>query len=331
MKLTKVKHRRFGNKKTRRIKRRGGMQALYPHLTPKQRAELIAAQRAQKRKAELAATHASLSEMVSRGVSHGVRTDFLTSGVGALAGHIVDAIVVAPQDMALKTAIKHGHLTLDGTMHRPTIILKAHDMFRQAERLCSIVRQLPDEDCWSTDAWGHVRKSEWVKNACSEARALYTDAVELKYLPAYAPLAWMMSREDPEGSIQLCDECIAKCNVIRNAASRKAKLDCTAIRAFADQESVALMMSQLHREQQHAPRWTHREDDDDVFDFESADPELEAFKTIMEESIEKESKYGHAMKWLWLSTLNDEYPNPDDIAEQKRVAENMGIDFDRCR
>ena len=51
----------------------------------------------------------------------------------------------------------------------------------------------------------------------------------------------------------------------------------------------------------------------------------------MEESIEKESKYGHAMKWLWLSTLNDEYPNPDDIAEQKRVAENMGIDFDRCR
>jgi hypothetical protein len=178
-----------------------------------------------------------------------------------------------------------------------------------------------------------VHKSEYVKDTCSKARSLYESALKLEYLPAYAPLAWMMSREDPVGSMTLCDECIAKCDVISNAASRKAKLDCTAIRAFADQESMALMMSQLHREQQHAPRWTHREDDDDddVFDFESADPELEAFKTIMEKSIEKKSKYGHAMKWLWLSTLDDEYPNPDHIAEQKRVAENAGIDFDRCR
>ncbi len=334
--MKSYKRRRFSNKKTRRIKRRGGMHKsrpypLYPHLTPEQRAKAHEKDRVNdpRRNKELTAAHTVLTQMVSRGVSHDVRTDLLKSGMGALAGS-VSGLLLAKDPHLLR---KHGDAALGAARPHTSIpaLFEAADMFQQAEHLCSMVRKLPDEDCWATNAWGHVRKSEYVKDTCSKARSLYEGAIERKYLPAYAPLAWMMSREDPEGSMTLCDECIAKCKVIRNAASRKAKLDCTAIRAFADQESVALMMSQLHREQQHAPRWTHREDDDDVFDFESADPELEAFKTIMEESIENKSKYGHAMKWLWLSTLDDEYPNPDDIAKQKRVAENAGIDFDRCR
>lgn len=325
--MKSYKRRRFSNKKTRRIKRRGGMYKHY--LTPKEFAKLHATMREQKREDELKAASAVLRNMVSSGVSPDVRNAVLTSGTGALAGHVSDLLLV-DEPYLLR---RHGHAALHAARPHTSIpaLFDADDMFQQAEHLCSRVRELPDEHCWTTNAWGHVRKSEYVKDICSKARSLYESALELEYLPAYAPLAWMMSREDPGGSMRLCDECIAKCNVRRNAASRKAKLDCTAIRAFADQESVALMMSQLHREQPDAPIWTQQEDDDDVFDFESADPELEAFKTIMEESIEKESKYGHAMKWLWLSTLDDEYPNPDDIAEQKRVAENAGIDFDHCR
>lgn len=321
--MKSYKRRRFGNKKTRRIKRIGGMyKGLYPHLTPKQRAEAHAKERENDptRKKELTAAHTVLAQMLSRGVSPDVRTHFLTSGKGALAGHVSD-LFLADEPHLLR---RHGHAAL-GAASPPTSVpalFRADDMFQQAERMCSMVRQLPDEHCWTTNRWGHVRKSDLVKNTCSEARGLYMRAVDLKYLPAYAPLAWMMSREDPEGSMRLCDECIAECDKRRGAPfSRKAKTDCTAIRAFADQESVALMMGQL---EEHAPR-THLED----FETET-DAELEAFKRIMEDSIAKKSKYGHAMKWLWLSTL-DEDPNPDEIAAQKTLAKDAGIDFDRCR
>ena len=308
------KRRRFSNNKTRRIKRRGGMHKHPKDLTPKERAEAYAKMRAKdpNRNAALTAAQTALARMVSTGVSPGVRTDFLTRGTGALAGRVVGSIL-AEKYIPPKQAIKLDNFTRQSTMlaSEPASMLTAYDIFQQAEDLCSMVRKLPHDQCWTTNQWGQLQKSELVKGSCSKARALYNDAVVLEYLPAYAPLAWMMSREDSEGSIALCDKCIAECDVRRDAASRKAKLDCTAIRAFADQESLAIMWSNAGWDGKYSP-----------------DPE---FEQIMEESIKKDSKYGHAMKWLWLSTLSNEAPNPDEIAAQKRVAEDAGIDFDRCR
>ena len=332
MKLTKVKNKRFGNKKTRRIKKRGGM---YNQLTPRERAEAHEKMRKNDptRNAALTAAQTAFAQRLSRGVSHGVRNAFLTSGTGALAGRVV-GLSLAKKYIPLKQAIKLDNFTLHSAMiaSDPASVLIKEDIFQQAEELCSTVRALPHDECWTTNDWGQLRKTELVKNTCSEARGLYTRAVEMNYLPAYAPLAWMISREDPEGSMDLCEECIAECDKRRGAPfSRKAKLDCTAIRAFADQESLAIMMSKFRMEQQHAPRWTHLADDNDLEDEAETDAELEAFKKIMKESIKKNRKYGHAMKWLWLSTLSNEDPNPDEIAAQKKIAEDAGIDFDRCR
>jgi len=298
---------------------------LSPHLTPKQRAEAYAKMRENdpRRNKELTAAHTVLAQL-SSGVSPGVRNAGLTSGMGALAGHVSD-LFLADEPHLLR---RYGHAALGAARPHTSVpaLLTADDMFQQAEQLCSMVRTLPREECWTTNRWGHVRKSDLVKNTCSEARGLYMRAVDLKYLPAYAPLAWMMSREDPEGSMRLCDECIAECDKRRGAHfSRKAKVDCTAIRAFADQESVARMMGQV---EEHAPK-THLEDDDDDLETET-DAELESFKKTMEESIAKKSKYGHAMKLLWLWTLVEDQ-NPDEILAQKIFVKNAGIDFDRCR
>ena len=88
--------------------------------------------------------------------------------------------------------------------------------------------------------------------------------------------------------------------------------------------NTALQSLSIKELEEHAPR-THLEDLET-----ETDAELEAFKNTMEDSIAKNSKYGHAMKWLWLSTLHED-PNPDEIAAQKTLAKNAGIDFNRCR
>lgn len=290
---------------------------MYKHLTPKERAAAYAEMRKNDptRNAELTAAQTALARTVSTGVSPGVRNAFLTRGTGALAGRVVGSILAEGKHMQQKQATKLDNFTRQSTMlaSDPASMLTADDIFQRAEHLCSTVRALPHDECWITNDWGHVRKSDLVKNTCSEARGLYTSAVQRNYLPAYAPLAWMMSREDPEGAIRLCDECIKKCQR-GSGLARKANLDCTAIRAFADQESLDILKS-------YAP-WERSPPDPS---------ELKEFEAIMRTSISENSKYGHAMKWLWLSSLSDKDPNPDEIAAQKKIAEDAGIDFDRCR
>ena len=302
-----TKRRRFSNKKTRRIKRRGGMyKGLSPHLTPKQRAEAYAKEREKERAKESAAAHAVLMDRL--GISHSDRLATLTSA--AALPDMVAAQLLAPNpQMSL-----HRHApNVTGREPIPAIF-EAADMFKQAEQLCSRVKGLTDAEMWTRPKWGSMTCTPAAKRMCEDAVHLYEGAIERKYLPAYAPLAWMLSYSDPEESLRLCDECIVACGArsgmigVSFSIKSSARIDCIAIRAFV--------------QYQHAV--------DDL-------PEMDASfmkKTheIAIESMAEDSKYGYALQWLLLSTDFDEKTrNETEIDQAQKDAEKMGLDFERCR
>lgn len=326
MKSTKVKHRRFGNKKTRRINRRGGMHK----PTPKEFAEAHAKKRQEKRKAELAAAHKVLLQKVS-GVSGKDRMTALTTGTGAIAGHVSDLLLHRQDPWLLRV---NGEPLLVAAKPYASLpaMLDAAGMFQQAEQLCLQVRQLPNADMWTR---GSRICSPMAKSMCAEAIALYKGATERKYLPAYAPLAWMMSHSYPDESLKLCDACIAACDARIGAPfAREAKTDCTALRAFvqcekflSDQEFMEGLAPGGHMEYEI-----------------SAKPPMKELKKIESHSTRDGSKYGYALRWQLL-TFQDELDDwtPEQMmmpakaaetekAEEARItAEGMGLDFERCR
>ena len=343
MKLTKFKPRPFSNKKTRRIKRRGGMhksKRLYQELSPRSRAAAYEKERVTDphRNKELTAAHTVLAEMLSRGrgVSPDVRTDLLKSGTGALAGS-VSSLLLAKDSHLLR---KHG----DAALHRPhtsvPALLAADDMFQQAQQLCSRVKGLSDAEMWTRSKWGAMTCSATAKTMCAEAVALYKGAIAHKYLPAYAPLAWMMSYSLPHESLRLCDECIVVCDSRISAPfARKAKTDCTALRAFVQCEQF---ISDQEFAEGLAPGGH--------MDYEiSAKPPMEELKKIESHSIRGDgSKYGHALRWMrlthqdylddWTPELMMKVKTAKEAAETekaaeaaKTIAEEMGLDFERCR
>lgn len=336
MKLTKVKHRRFGNKKTRRIKRRGGMHRLYPNLSPRSRAAAHAKDRANAKdhKKELTAAHT----VSSRGVSPNVRTNLLKSGMGALAGSVSD-LLLADDPHLLR---KHGDAALVAARPHTSVpaLLAADDMFQQAEQLCSRVKGLSDAEMWTRSEWGAMTCSPMAKSMCAEAVALYKGAIAHKYLPAYAPLAWMMSYSLPHESLRLCDACIAVCDARISAPfARKVKTDCTALRAFVQCEQF---ISDQEFAEGLAPGGHMKYEI-------SAKPPMEELNKIESHSTRGDgSKYGHALRWMrlthqdylddWTPELMMTVKTAKEAAETekaaeaaKTIAEKMGLDFERCR
>jgi len=311
-----TKRRRFSNKKTHRNKKRGGMYK--PMITPKERAQIYAAQRKKERDATSAAAHNVLMNYVDMGVSSGARMATLTSGA-EIAGRLVDQLF-APQHMPLK----HSKLTQRvASPHKSVpVLFEAEQMYAEAERLCSELKTLPDDKMWLREGWGGIYCTPLATQMCVDAVALYKRAIDRKYLPAYAPLAWMMSYVHPRESLRLCDECIAACDdKIGAVFAREAKTDCTALRAFVEYEQFRLMQ----RDNEEAtPIAGYHHEEVELFEM----PSIEALEQIEKESIRRNSKYGYALKWLRLV-----YTDGDDasIEEAKQRAEKMGLDFERCR
>ena len=301
--------------------------------TPKEFAKIHAAKRAAKREKELAAAHHVLLQKMS-GVSGKDRMAVLTTGTGALAGHMSDLLLHRQDPWLLRV---NGEPLLVAAKPHASLpaMLDAAGMFQQAEQLCLQVRQLSDADMW-TRKWGSMTCGPMAKSMCAEAVALYKGATERKYLPAYAPLAWMISHSYPDESLKLCDACIAACDARISAPfAREAKTDCTALRAFVQCEKF---MSDQEFMEGFAPGG-HME-------YEvSAKPPMKELKKIESHSIRNGSKYGYALRWQLLTfpdELDDWTPElmtmmPAKAAETEKaeetrtIAEGMGLDFERCR
>jgi hypothetical protein len=304
MKSTKVnKRRRFSNKKTRRIKRRGGMHKT--GQTPKQRALDYARERA-------------LALGASSGVSPDLRTALLTTGMGGR----VSALLLRREHPWLRM---NGEPLLDAARPHTSLpaLFEADEMFHQAEQL---VKNLPDDKTWRTQ--GEMGCTPLAKSMCMRAAQLYTGAIERKYLPAYAPLAWMMSRADLTQSLSLCEECIRMCHASLDPFARKSKTDCTALRAYLQYEHDLDLHDKLEME---TPFPGGQEYMEEVPAMKA--PPIEELHEIAEESMAQGSKYGHALKWLLLMT--DMKSSISDVDEaMKRVEQHMGFKFEHwehCR
>jgi len=302
--------------------------------TPKELAEIHAAKREKERQQELAAAQRVLHQRVS-GVSGRDRMAVLATGTGALAGHASDKLLHRHDPWLLK--MKSEPL-LDAAKPHASLpaMLDAAGMFQQAEQLCLQVRQLPDAEMWTRGPWGAMTCSPTAKTMCAEAVELYKRAIAHKYLPAYAPLAWMMSYSYPDESLTLCNECIVACDARIGAPfAREAKTDCTALRAFvqcekfiSDQEFAEGLAPGGHMEYEI-----------------SAKPPMKELNEIESQSIRDGSKYGYALRWMLLTfqdDLDDWTPElmmmmpakaaePEKAEEAQKAAEGMGLDFQRCR
>ena len=307
-----TKRRKFSNKKTRRIKRRGGM---YKHLTPEQRAHAYAIERTKTRANESAAAHAVL--LARSGISPSDRLATLTSA--AALPVLVAAKLVAPDPQMSLSLHRHAP-NVTGREPIPAMF-EAADMFSQAEQLCSRVKDLTDAEMWTRPVWGSMTCTPAAKRMCEDAVHLYEGAIERKYLPAYAPLAWMMSHSSPEKSLRVCDDCIAVCDARSGVRfARKARIDCIAIRAFVQYQRA---VDDLQEELEMMAPGGHQ-----------MVPEMDAafMKKTHEFAIEcmaEDSKYGYALQWLLLS--HDFDRNETEIAQALKTAEEMGLDFERCR
>ena len=298
MKRSKAtKRRRFSNKKTHRNKKRGGMS------TAKQRAQELANERKKETDKRMKDARASLVKRIvghSPGASSAFRMAALTGGPGAVAGHVASSFFAEPHT-SIKTTADHAKLTVDRA--RPKLI-DAEDMFQRAERLCLTVKDLPAGDMWKKVGFT-MACSETASRMCMEAVELYKGAIKRKYLPAYAPLAWLMSYSRPQESLQLCDECVAACDAKIPAHSaglaQEARVDCTAIRAFVEYEQFKSMPGA------------------------AGSPSMKALEQVERDSAG--SKYGHALRWLRLIHAGE----AKEAGEAKLVAESMGMDFQRCR
>ena len=317
-----TKRRKFSNKKTRRIKRRGGM---YKHLTPEQRAHAYAIERTKTRAKESAAAHAVL--LARSGISPSDRLATLTSA--AALPDMVAAKLVAPDPQMSLSLHKHAP-NVTGREPIPAMF-EAADMFRQAEQLCSRVKDLTDAEMWTRREWGSMGCTPAAKRMCTEAYYLYEAAIKRKYLPAYAPLAWMLSHSEPAKSLRLCDECIAACGArsgmigVPFSIKSRARIDCIAIRAFVQyQQAVDDLQEEL---EMMAPGGHQMVPEMDAA-FMKKTHEI-AIKSMSED---EGSKYGYALQWLLLSTDFDQKTrNETEIAQALKTAEEMGLDFERCR
>jgi hypothetical protein len=234
------------------------------------------------------------------------------TGTGALAGRVSDLLL--HEDPLLRM---NGEPLLDATRPHTSLpaLIEADDMFQQAEKLCSDLRRLPDAEMWTRSDWGAMSCSPLATRMCADAVQLYEGAIKRKYLPAYAPLAWMMSHADRNQSLSLCDECIAVCDAriatlgARAPFAKEAKTDCTALRAFIQYEHDIFLLDEL--------------------EMETPFPSIEELHEIAKESMAEGSKYGHALKWLLLMTDRD--AKQIDVDKTKKEAEDRGMDLERCR
>jgi len=295
---------------------------MYKCSTPKQRAEAYAKMREKERAKESAAAHAVLMDRL--GISHSDRLATLTSA--AALPDMVAAQLLAPNpQMSL-----HRHApNVTGREPIPAIF-EAADMFRQAEQLCSRVKGLTDAEMWTRPKWGSMTCTPAAKRMCEDAVHLYEGAIERKYLPAYAPLAWMLSYSDPEESLRLCDECIVACGArsgmigVPFSIKSRARIDCIAIRAFVQYQHA---VDDLQEELEMMAPGGHMVPEMDV-SFMKKTHEI----AIESMAKPKRSKYGYALQWLLLSTDFDEKTrNETEIDQAQKDAEKLGLDFERCR
>ena len=307
---TRRRRRQF-SKKTYRNKKRGGMH-MHKHEKTQKKAET--------RQREHGAARAALSQLPA--ISPLVRSSTLTSS--ALADTLT-ARFLNPQ-MSRSFPPVHSQAVL-GREPTPAIFV-ASDMFRQAEKLSLDLRTLPEEQAWTQEhQWSSKNFTPEAMGMCTEAARLYRGAVDLKHLPAYAPLAWMLSFTNPEQSLSLCNECIRACDARTGVPfAREAKIDCTAIRAFVQyQEEVKEMYDELETM---APTPQGQ-----GWGWGAPEPDLSMRKlhATAEESIAAGSKYGYALRLLLLSNDFEATRNEPEIARVQSIAEENGLDLQRCR
>jgi len=316
LKVKRIKRRHFSNKKTYRNKKRGGMHKSNTSPLPPHKQQ------------EIASVHAAL---LPPGVSPGLRAFLLTTGDSGIAAHLSDRLLHNPHNPHFTRGL---HLNGRDVLYAaepyniPSLI-KADIMFQQAEQLCSKLRELPDAEMWNRGWSGAMTCTPRAKEMCVQAVSLYKGAIQRKYLPAYAPLAWMMSHADPDESLSLCEECIAACNTRTAFAARKAKTDCVALRAFVQYQQDELMHDE-EIEMATPGTWSHRE----VPAMKA--PPIEQLHKIAKESIAEGSKYGYALEWLLLSHDFEVTRDEAGILRALKNAEKKedgkdGLDFQRCR
>jgi hypothetical protein len=293
---------------------------MHKTTTPQQRA-IDHAKNREKREIELAAASAFLGKMMERGVSSDLRKTLLTTGTAGLAGRVSDSLLHREDPWLLRM---NGEPLLDAARPHTSLpaLLEADEMFHQAEQL---VKDLPDDKTWRTQ--GEKGCTSLAKSMCMRAAQLYKGAIERKYLPAYAPLALMMSRADLTQSLSLCDECIRMCASLGPFA-REAKPDCTALRAYLQYEHDIFLLDELEME---TPFPGGPEYMEEVPAMKA--PSIEKLHEIAEESMAQDSKYGYVLKWLLL--MNDTESSISDVDEaMKKVEQHMGFKFEHwehCR
>lgn len=307
----RIKRRRFSNKKTNRNKKRGGM---YKKSKP------LPLHKQQ----EITAVHAALPNL-PLGVSPGLRNLLLTTGDGGLTRELSRRLLATDDTRLMRGLHRRGDDVLHAAApHSVHTMVEADGMFQQAEQLCLELRRLPDAEMWIRGRNANECTPQ-AREMCMQAVRLYEGAIERKYLPAYAPLAWMMSYADPDKSLSLCDECIAACNARTGAPfERKSKIDCIALRAFVQHQQDELLQNEI--EMATPGKWSHME----VPTMNA--PPVEQLREIAKKSIAEGSKYGYALEWSLLSSSYDT-PTRDEavILTALMSGEEMGLDFQRCR
>ena len=307
LKVKRIKRRHFSNKKTHRNKKRGGMYKSKPEI----------------------AVHASQPSL-PLGVSPNVQKVLLTTGKSGLARHLSDLLLATGDPRFMRGLHRRGDDVLHAAEpHSVHTMFEADAMFHQAEQLCLELRRLPDAEMWNRGWSGAMTCTPRAKEMCVQAVSLYEGAIERKYLPAYAPLAWMMSHADPNESLRLCDECIVACDARTGAPfARKAKTDCTALRAFVQYQQDELLHDEI--EMATPGTWSHRE----VPKMKA--PPIEHLREIAKKSIDEGSKYGYALEWLLLSHDFEDTRDETGILRALTLGEKKedgkdGLDFQRCR
>jgi hypothetical protein len=237
-----------------------------------------------------------------------------------------DALMMSHRSFALASILNRAHdahipftksrSKMETKLYEPTghlaLAIEGERLCNEANRLCSHLASMTDAQMWNNTTWFTRIPTAEAHRDCTEAIQLYEKSIALRYLPAYAPLAWIGSHLNPAESLRLCDECILICDADHRAPhATLAKADCNAIRAFIQVE----MEHEMEEENELSTPFPRQQ-----MEAMSAMESMQTFKTqmtiIARDSVRYNSKYGYALLWL---LTNDH--------DAKKTAEEMGLDF----
>ena len=232
-----------------------------------------------------------------------------------------DALMMSHRSFALASILNRAHdahipftksrSKMETKLYEPTghlaVAIEGERLCNKATRLCSHLASMTNPQMWTKTAWGTPTPTKEAYLNCTEAIQLYEQSIAVRYLPAYAPLAWICSRLNPTGSLRVCDACIVICDADPVAPhATLAKSDCQAIRAFIQIE----MEEEREEEIENLPA----PGQNPMEAMETPEVPRKTQEKIAEDSVRHGSKYGHALLWRLGK-------------ETKTTAIHMGVDF----